>query len=367
MKSFSRKILWVAILITNIVGVAVAHSVGGKTAKKVFPWKFKNDCDWAGQLKGLPEVRDTQSKTFPVSQGGSLAVKSNIGSVEVEAVDSNTVNIELVRRIKAASQAETDEIIRSMQINFVHTNNDVEVHVKLPEEWDWDKIKRVKVDFKITIPRVYNLNVQTVGIIKTNDLTGKVGLSSAGFSLTTGNINGSARLSSAGGPISIGNVGGPLTLSSSGGSLRMGNVNGNLDVVSSGGSVVAGRVNGRATVQSSGGYIHIEEVTEGMEAVSLGGEVRTSFSRQPQADSSFVTGGGSVTLRLADSVGVTVDADTGEGSVDSDYPLSKSRDGFNSVFKGDLNGGGPKVTIRTAAGHLSLRRWDSPITGKRKH
>ncbi|MCA1566167.1 MAG: AsmA family protein [Acidobacteria bacterium] len=384
MKSISRKILWAVILTTTTVSVAVAHTLGSKTAKKIFPVKMRKIFSFTGQLKEQSEMADTIKKSFPVGQGGSLTVKSSIGTVEVEAADTNTVNIEVVRRIKADNRQDADEVISNLQLDFQHRDKDVQVLVKLPEEWGWDKIKRIRLDFKISVPRAYNVSVQTVGIIKTNDLAGAVDLSTAGFSLTTGNVRGSVNLSSAGGPIRIGNVAGPMTISSAGGSVKMGDVQGMVDVASAGGSVrmgsvdgdldvrsggglvSAGRVDGHVKVNSSGGYIHIAEVTKAIEAVSLGGEVKTYFSRQPQSDSSFLTSGGSVNLRLADSAGVSVDVNTGPGSVVSDYPLSKVREITGSVFTGDLNGGGPKVTIRTAAGHLTLRR-ENGSNAKSRH
>jgi hypothetical protein len=230
--------------------------------------------------------------------------------------------------------------------------------VKLPEEWEWKKIKRVKLDMKITIPRNYNVDVRTIGVINANDLEGNVKLSTSGFRLTAGNVRGSVTLSSAGGPINTGNINGPATVSSAGGAIRMGNIDGDFNVQSSGGSINVGRVDGRVTAHSAGGYIHIKEVTNAVDAITQGGEVTTYISRQPQSDSTFVTSGGCVSLRLAESVGLSVEADVGAGSVLSDYPFPR-REPSSSIVKGDINGGGPKLTVRTAAGNLTLRKSDS--------
>jgi Putative adhesin len=360
--SLLRKSFCVAILLITIVGVAVVYSLNGETKTKAFPVKTKSVL--ADKMKEQTEMTDMIKKSFPVSPGGSLTVKSSIGTVEVQAADGNNVSIELARQIKAANKKEIEQIIKDLQLDFTQKGNDVEVLVKLPEEWDWEKIKRVRVDMKIIIPRTYNVKVRTVGVIQTNDLQGRVELSTSGFGLTTGNIRGSINLSSAGGPISTGDVIGPATVSSDGGAIRMGNIDGDLSVRSDGGSIGAGRVAGRVTAHSSGGSIRITEVTNAIEAISQGGEVRTYISRQPQSDSSVVTAGGNVNLRLAETVGVSLEADIGSGSVLSDYPLSK-REPSSSIVKGDLNGGGPKITIRTAAGNLTLRKWNSSEPGQR--
>ncbi len=311
-------------------------------------------------------MTETIKKSFPVSPGGSLTVKSSIGTVEVQAVDANDVNIELTRQIKAANEKEFQQIIKDLQLDFVHRGSDVEVLVKLPEEWGWDKIKRIRMDMKITIPLVYNVKVRTVGVIRTNDLQGTVQLASSGFPLTTGNVRGSVNLSSSGGQIEAGNVNGPATVSSDGGPIRIGNIDGDFNVRSSGGSINARRVDGSVTAHSSGGYIRIMEITNAINAITQGGEVSTYISRQPQSDLSFVTLGGSVNLRLNENVKLSLDADVATGSVYSDFPLPQ-REPSSSIVQGDINGGGPKVTVRTAAGSLTLRKWDpaNPETEKR--
>lgn len=356
MKSISRKIFWAGLLFVNVVGLAFAHSRSSRTDGKSIPARMMGSIVEAIKSKEQSEMSETIRKSFPVSPGGSLTVKSSIGTVEVRTIDGNNVNIELVRKIRTSNSTEADEIVKNLRLDFVQNGNDVNVTANLPEEWDWERIKRLRLDFNISIPRSYNLNVRTVGIIKTSDLQGAVKLYTSGFSLTTGNVNGSVNLSSAGGPIQAGDVNGPATISSAGGSVRLGNVNGELNAQSGGGSIAAGRVDGRVKVHSSGGSIRIAEVTNTIEVASLGGAVQMYISRQPQSDSSFVSSGGHVNLRLAETVGANIDADAGPGKVHSDYPLTQLHENYGSAFTGDINGGGPKITIRTAAGNVTLRR-----------
>jgi hypothetical protein len=349
-KSVLRKSLGASILLITIAGTAVVYSRDGGTSRTIFSVKMNV---FANQIKET-EMTEIIKKSFPVSPGGSLTVKSSIGTVEIQAVDSNNVNIELARQIKAARQ-ELEQITRDLQLDFVHNGNDVEVLVRMPEEWEWKRIKRIRLDMKITIPLTYNVKVRTVGVIQTNDLQGNVELSSNGFSLTTKNVRGAVDLSSAGGPISTGDINGPATVASAGGAIRMGKIDGDFNVRSSGGSINTGRVDGRVTAHSAGGCIRIEEVTNGVEAISLGGEVSTFMSRQPESDSNFETAGGSVNLRLGEDVRLTLEADLGAGSVLSDYPLAP-RERYSSFVKGEINGGGPKIIVRTAAGNLTLRK-----------
>jgi hypothetical protein len=349
MKSFVRKGFSVSILLLNIACIAAKM-------KSVF----------ASQMKDQTAMTETIKKSFPVSSGGSLTVKSSIGTVEVQAVDTNNVNVELTRQIKAADERERERILKELQLDFVHNGSDVEVLVKLPEEWDWERIKKVRLDMKITIPLAYNVKVRTVGVIQTNDLQGNVELASSGFPLTTGNVRGAVDLSSSGGQINARDVNGPATVSSDGGSIRIGNIDGDFSVRSSGGSINAGRVDGSVTAHSAGGPIRIAEVTNAIKAITQGGSCSTYISGQPQSDSSFVTLGGSINLRLAETVRLTLDADVATGSVLSDFPFPK-REPSSSIVRGEINGGGPQLIVRTAAGSLTLRKWDpaNPDTEKK--
>ena len=355
MRSFLGRAFRVTILLLSIACVAVVHSHENGPRRKIFPTKTNGV--FANQMKEQTKMTETIKKSFPVSPGGSLTVKSTIGTVKVQAADTNNVDIELVRQIKAANEQEREQVIKDLQLEFVHKGSDVEVLVKQPEDWDWKRIKRVTLDMNITVPLTYNVKVRTIGVIETNDLQGKVELASSGFPLTTGNVRGSVNLSSSGGQINAGDVHGPATVSSDGGAIRIGDIDGDLNVQSSGGSINAGRVDGSVTAHSAGGPIRIREVTNSIKAITQGGGFSTYISRQPQSDLSFVTDGGSVQLRLADNVGLNLYADVGAGSVLSDYPLPE-REPSSSIVEGVINGGGPKMTVRTAAGSLTLRKCD---------
>lgn len=352
---------WAGLLLINVIGLAFAHtrsssSSSSKTCGKSLPARMMSGFADAIKAMEQSEMSETIRKSFTVSPGGSLTVKSSIGTVEVRAVDGNTVDIELVRKIRTSNSQEADELVKNLRLDFVQSGNDVNVTANLPEGWDWERIKRLRLDFNISVPRSYSVNVRTAGIIKTSDLQGTVKLHTSGFSLTTGNVNGSVNLWSAGGSIQAGDVNGPATVSSAGGSVHIGNVNGELKAQSVGGSITAGRIDGRVTAHSSGGFIRIAEATDTVEATSMGGSVQMYISRQPQSESSFVSSGGHVNLRLAETVGASIDADAGPGKVHSDYPLTQLHETYGSAFTGEINGGGPKITIRTSAGNVTLRK-----------
>jgi TonB family protein len=161
------------------------------------------------------------------------------------------------------------------------------------------------VQFEVTVPRTYNLEVTTGGgDIQTQDIGGIANLTTEGGNIRTGRIGlpgmrsvsvghavgkletqgghifaldvaGDLSAITAGGHIIVRNVAGSATLHSGGGDVRVcGEIGGRADLQTDGGNITVGRATSVAMVRTGGGQIDFGDVSGSVHAQTGGGGIR---------------------------------------------------------------------------------------------
>lgn len=290
-------------------------------------------------------------KTFNVAPGGTLTLEADVGDVRVSSGGTG-VTIDVKRR------ARSEEVMRDFVVTFDQQGNDVVVRAKYdrPSRWfNWSN--DVDASFDITVPSQYNLNLSTSGgDIKIGDLQGQVRARTSGGDLDLGKINGPVDARTSGGDMSITSVRGRLDLNTSGGDIKIGEADGPATAKTSGGSIEVRRVGGDLYAHTSGGSIVIEEASGAIDASTSGGSIRARFAQQPRGDSRLATSGGGITVTIAGNVAVDVDAHTSGGNVETDLPITILGKQSEGDLAGKINGGGPRLVLRSSGGSIRLRR-----------
>jgi hypothetical protein len=168
---------------------------------------------------------------------------------------------------------------------------------KLPTNNHW--FKNVRVKFELTVPEDYNLELQTSG-----------------------------------GSLSIEDITGQVNARTSGGSIRVGNIIGNVKLKTSGGSISTATISGNLNAHTSGGSI------------------QTTINQQLTDDAKLTTSGGSITADLIEDIQVDLYAATSGGRVKIDFSVDGNIK--KQSVKGRINGGGPKLTLKTSGGSIRI-------------
>jgi hypothetical protein len=285
-----------------------------------------------------PGTRDEIEQSFSVKPGGLLNFDADLGNVEIVTGDSETLRVEFTREFKVKTAQEADELRQKLTVEINQTDNTVKVVVRFADDRNQTNRNKVRLDFQVAMPRKFNLDLRTGGSAKVGDLDGTV------------------KASTLGGSLNLGSVSGLVIATSKGGSLSIGDVGADLEARSYGGSATIGRVNGRITAIAEGGSVSIEEGTDWIRARAAGGSVKAYISKQPRADSKMTAEGGSIDLRLAAAVAITVDAACTAGRLNSDFSLHGHQTDDPGRLKGAINGGGPALLLRASAGNINLRK-----------
>lgn len=299
-------------------------------------------------------AEDVIKKGFNVPDGGTLRLDGAVGNIRV-VTGGTGVAVEVTRK---AEGRRAEERLRDHRITFDQRGNDVVIVSDYDRDdrgwfsWDDD----YDVQWNIRIPDRYNVDVETSGgWIQLDDVGGTVDARTSGGSIKAGRIDGEGRLKTSGGSITVAGARGPLVAHTSGGSITVGDTTGPVEAKTSGGSITLARTGGDVVARTSGGGIQIEDAMGKVDAHTSGGSIQATISRQPAADSSLKTSGGSVIVRLAPSIGVELDAHSSGGGVRTDVPITVQGTVDEDSIRGRINGGGPKLVLRSSGGGIRVK------------
>jgi hypothetical protein len=333
------------------------------------------------------EFTDRVQKEFPVQPGQTLSLTADYGHVEIKTADVQNVKVEVFRRVDTDSKARAQQIFDDFSLSGANTGGVLQLTGEFKTGWipdhgrddgghgrticmsrDEGGGEQVCLEYArelrehgyaLTIPKRMNVRVDTrAGHVGIADLTGQLEVKTRGGHVTAGSISGSTNINTAGGHISLTHSGGAATLITAGGHIEVGDVGGDLLAKTAGGHISTGKVNGKVKANTAGGHISIDQATGSIDAVTVGGGVTARFAGQPKEDSRLETSAGSVEVEIAGNVKLNVDASAFNGRVYSDYELDQQdREGRRSNYSAQINGGGPKLTLRTSHGTIRLTRY----------
>lgn len=299
----------------------------------------------AGLLAFVPisayaKIERVVEKSFTVQPGGILKVETQGGDISVLTSSEATVKVVARERIHASTDAEADEILKKLTLEIAQQADGVSASAKYekqPMGFHWGSWPPVQVDFTVTVPLNYNVELKT-----------------SGGDVTVGNLSGKVHARTSGGDVTLGKIAGDIDAGTSGGNVRLEEGAGSVKLGTSGGDVRVGRAVGPTDLGTSGGNIDIKSVENSLHAATSGGDVRAGIAGALKGDCKLSTSGGRVKVTLDKGVAFDLDAATSGGDVDATgltITIEKGGSG-RSRLSGKVNGGGPLLKLRSSGGDI---------------
>ena len=254
---------------------------------------------------GSQHTSAVRTGVLTTRDGLTLRLTTDFGPVNITQLEPGvapvvryTVRIETDARGTAAQP-----LLDAYSLKARATPSGVEITGALPSQAARSANAQFWVQFEITVPRSYNVEVNTdAGDITTGDIGGTAALHTLGGNIKTGRIGASgirdaawgrsaAKLETEGGHIQVLDVAGDLTAFTGGGHINVGNIAGDASLRTGGGHIRAGQIGGRAELDTAGGNITVARAGNYVSVRTGGGqidfgEVRGSVHAQ--------TGGGGI-------------------------------------------------------------------------
>jgi DUF4097 and DUF4098 domain-containing protein YvlB len=262
----------------------------------------------AGSAAHAATLKESFEKTVPLRAGSQLQLKNINGSVVLEAWDRDEVRVEAEKQVRAGDNDRARKVMNEIHIDVTPGAGGLRIETRMPKRGDglfeslFGNNVNASVNYRVQVPRRVALD-----ILNSNGAVRAVG------------THGQAHLESSNGAITADGIQGDMKLESS---------NGAITIARSQGAVEASTSNGAITAE-------LTDVPDGR-------------------DLSFESSNGAVSLRLPRDARFSVDAATSNGRVASDFEVEGGQPGKHSL-KGDINGGGAKLYVRSSNGSVSLR------------
>jgi len=360
----------------------------------------------------------TQEITGSLTTVKNLKVKVDIGSVRVEGGSQQGISYVIRNHSYSGSEDRARREFENYKISaYVHGDT-----AWIVGDWEGGRPHKFSGEFVVNVPRAMDeIKIETEGgSVTTTGVTGRVDAQSGGGSIHLDDIGGTVSAETGGGSIDVGNVASDARLHTGGGSIKVNSAKGKIEAESGGGSVTIisglqgavletgggsiqvercggkvkastgggsidlGDIGGAAEMETGGGSIHLSSAKGPVRAETGGGSIELNGVPSARAetgaggivakfvpsngehdDSELETSAGDITVYLAPSVNISVQAsiEVANGhNIRSDFPdIRVTTEGGDYgpktvTAEGRLNGGGPVLKVRTTTGDICFRR-----------
>ena len=283
--------------------------------------------------------------------GGTFTLQSDVGGVTVSGDSTSGATVTITSR--------RDDFEKLFDLRFEDTAAGATVTVKRRGGWPRGFWNRDWFDdntqFVVHVPSQTTVSVNTSGgSIDASRLTGRLGLRTSGGSLRVEAVEGNVDGNTSGGSIRMRDVRGDAVARTSGGGIDIAGVRGSLTATTSGGGVNIDGVGGELFASTSGGGVEIRGAGGRVEASSSGGPVTVRFATGNNRGGVLSTSGGGVRTEIDPRVALTIDASSSGGNVESDVPVTVQGRVDRDSLRGELNGGGALLRLRSSGGGVRI-------------
>ena len=247
----------------------------------------------SGALLG-EELRDEFRELYDLSPGVSVTVENTNGSLEIASWKNDQVLVEATKVVKALGRGRAEEALERVEIDVSHSPEGLRIRTRLPRS--------------------------SSGL--TNWILGRHIEARVSYRVKV----------PPGTPV------------------RALTVNGNISIEA---------IDGRVDAETTNGQIRISGARASTKATTTNGSIRAEFDQIADiGDSDFRTTNGGITVSVPRDIACSVSASTVHGAVSTDFAIAvaSSRGRGSKRLRGDINGGGGRLSLRTVNGSIRLRK-----------
>jgi len=272
----------------------------------------------AADSKDSKKVGKVWKDHWEVAGRPSVHVRTGDADVTIHTRDGAGVSVE-VKEIGSHKGLFVGD--RDPEVEFARNGQEIEISAVMRGVVGGIVFSDYKLDVQVWVPRQSDLEIHT----KDGDVT-------------LGPLAGRIDVNTSDGDIAALGLRGEITMASSDGDIEAGDLDGKLRLrTSDGDGSVAGRFDMLA-VRSSDGDLDVTAI-------------KGSALVEPW---SLETSDGRIGLRIPPDLKATLDARSRDGSLDVDLPVSIQGRVHRNRLQGDLNGGGPLLTLRSSDGGIRI-------------
>ncbi len=247
---------------------------------------------FVGAAAHAATLKDRFDQTVPLRPGSEVRLTNANGAATFEAWDRSEVRIEAEKRVKAGTDEAARKLMSQIRIEVTNTSSGLRIETHLPKREDGGLLAQLfNGGDDVNMDVSYKIHV-------------------------------------------------PRHVA--------------LDVQSTNGGITVTGTEGDARLKTTNGGITVARSAGSLKAETTNGAIDAELTDLGSGDLSLESTNGGVAVRLPRDARFSVDASTSNGGVRSDFPVEGGQTGRRTL-KGEINGGGSRLFIRTSNGSVHIR------------
>jgi len=368
-------------LVLAMVGLVAIVALGSRVKDRIGP----------PMDSGEIHTYDIDVAPKKIQPNARVMVRNGRGDITVRGSDGGEIRVTAKKNVKSWSESEADRIAERVTVAIEQNGDGYEVH---PAGFDLSSSK-IGVDLEVAIPKKSALSVKTdkgdvtvsgiSGDVVVTDMTGAVDVRGTAGDVNVEMRKGDAKVSGTRGDVKISGKGGEIEVNDTAGSLTVegdfyGPIradkavkgvrmvssktdltlsalaghfesgSGNMDIVDAPGNLSLRTRDSEINVENPGGKVNID---------NRNASVGVRFSSAPKEDVQITNSSSEIALTVPGGASFEITADCRNCEISSEFPglgASKTESGDSHLTGKYGSGKGPKITLKTSYGNISLRR-----------
>ncbi|HUE56027.1 MAG TPA: DUF4097 family beta strand repeat-containing protein [Candidatus Udaeobacter sp.] len=370
-----------------LVGIVVIHDIVIEKGPKI----------------GIPEIGDkfpfdlnVEPKTVPPD--ARVTIRIGRGDISVRSADTSQVRISGKKFAKGWSETDAQKLADPVSAEIVQNGDGYEIHPTGTGAGD----SRISLDLDVSVPKNSSLTIRnekgditvsdmakpvsittTNGDIEVRDTAGDVTIETRKGDIKVSDTKGNVKIAGHGGEINVSSATGGLTIDgefygpiradkiakgvrfiSQRTDLTLTQLTGHMETSS--GNLEIADAPGNLSLRTNSYDVSIENATGKVKVDNRNGNVEVRFSAPPKEDVELYNSSAGITLSLPESSSFNIVGDCHSGDIDSEFSADSlkksSTDSGDSHLEGNYGRGrGPKITLKTSYGSISVHKTSAEI------
>ena len=329
----------------------------------------------------------------PVPADARINIRIARGDISVHSSDEPQIRISGKKFARGWNETDAQKLADHVSAEIVQNGDAYEIHPIGAGSGD----SRISLDLDVSVPRKSSLSIRNdQGDITVSDMAkpvdiatkkGDIEVRGSGGDVDIDTQKGDVKVSDTNGNVKIAGKGGEINVSSATGGLTIdGEFYGPIraDKIAKGVRFISRRTDltlsqltghmetgsgnmeitdapGNLSLRTNSYDVSIENATGKVKVDNRNGNVDVRFSAPPKEDVEIYNSSAGITLSLPESSSFSIAADCHSGDIDSEFSADSlkksSTDSGDSHMEGKYgNGRGPKITLKTSYGSISLHK-----------
>jgi DUF4097 and DUF4098 domain-containing protein YvlB len=351
-----------------------------------------------GPGMGIPEIGDkfdfdlnVEPKSVPPD--ARITIRVGRGDISVRSSDEPEIRISGKKFARTWSESDAQKLANPVSAEIVQNGDGYEIHPTGTHSSD----SRISLDLDVSVPKNSSVTIRnergnitvsdmakpvavttTNGDIEVRDTAGDVTIDTRKGDIKVSDTKGNVKIAGHGGEINVSSATGGLTIDgefygpiradkvakgvrfiSQRTDLTLTQLTGHMETGS--GNLEIADVPGNLSLRTNSYDISIENATGKVKVDNRNGKVEVRFSTPPKEDVELSNSSAGITLSLPESSSFNLVADCHSGDINSEFSADtlkkSSTESGDSHLEGTYGRGrGPKITLKTSYGSLSLHR-----------